>query len=54
MQDVVSLYLNALAMYREGQIVLSVDEKTSIQALQRKHTEPSPETKHRPNAVVPF
>lgn len=37
MQDVVSLYLNALAMYREGEIVLSVDEKTSIQALQRKH-----------------
>ena len=37
MQDVVSLYLKALAMYREGEIVLSVDEKTSIQALQRKH-----------------
>jgi len=37
MQDVVSLYLKALAMYREGEIVLSVDEETSIQALQRKH-----------------
>jgi len=37
MQDVVGLYLKALAMYREGEIVLSVDEKTSIQALQRKH-----------------
>jgi transposase len=37
MQDVVGLYLNALAMYRKGEIVLSVDEKTSIQALERKH-----------------
>lgn len=37
MQDVVGLYLKALAMYLEGEIVLSVDEKTSIQALQRKH-----------------
>jgi len=37
MQDVVKLYLEALAMYQEGEIVLSVDEKTSIQALQRKH-----------------
>ncbi len=37
MQDVVGLYLKALAMYQEGEIVFSVDEKTSIQALQRKH-----------------
>lgn len=37
MRDVVGLYLKALAIYREGEIVLSVDEKTSIQALQRKH-----------------
>jgi hypothetical protein len=37
MQDVVNLYLNALAMYRKDEIVLSIDEKTSIQALQRKH-----------------
>ena len=37
MQDVVCLYLKALAMYQKGEIVLSVDEKTSIQALQRKH-----------------
>jgi len=37
MQDVVGLYLKAIAMYQEGEIVLSVDEKTSIQALQRKH-----------------
>ena len=37
MQDVVSLYLKAITMYREGEIVLSVDEKTSIQALQRKY-----------------
>jgi hypothetical protein len=37
MKDVVGLYLKALAMYQKGEIVLSVDEKTSIQALQRKH-----------------
>ena len=37
MQDIVGLYLKALEMYRRGEIVLSVDEKTSIQALQRKH-----------------
>jgi transposase len=37
MQDIVNLYLKALTMYRRDEIVLSVDEKTSIQALQRKH-----------------
>jgi transposase len=36
MQDILSLYLNAFEMYRRGEIILSVDEKTSIQALQRK------------------
>lgn len=37
MYDVVDLYLNALEIYKIGEIVLSVDEKTSIQALQRKY-----------------
>jgi len=37
MQDIVNLYLNAFDMYRRGEIILSVDEKTSIQALQRKY-----------------
>lgn len=37
MLDVVTLYLNALKMYKAGEIVLSVDEKTSIQALERRH-----------------
>ena len=37
MQDIVGLYLKALTLYRRGEILLSVDEKTSIQALQRKH-----------------
>lgn len=37
MQDIVELYLNALEMYQRGEILLSVDEKTSIQALERKY-----------------
>ena len=37
MQDIVALYLNALDMYERGEILLSVDEKTSIQALRRKY-----------------
>lgn len=37
MQDIVELYLNALDMYQRGEILLSVDEKTSIQALRRKY-----------------
>ena len=37
MQDIVALYLNALDMYKKGDILLSVDEKTSIQALSRKY-----------------
>lgn len=37
MHELVGLYLNALEMYRRGEILLCVDEKTSIQALQRKH-----------------
>ncbi len=37
MQEIVGLYLRTLEMYRRDEIVLSVDEKTSIQALQRKH-----------------
>lgn len=37
MYDIVELYLNALKMYEKGEILLSVDEKTSIQALKRKY-----------------
>lgn len=37
MYDIVELYLNALGMYERGEILLSVDEKTSIQALERKY-----------------
>jgi transposase len=37
MQDIVELYLNALDMYERCEILLSVDEKTSIQALKRKY-----------------
>jgi hypothetical protein len=37
MQDIVALYLNALDIYERGEILLSVDEKTSIQALSRKY-----------------
>jgi len=37
MQDIVGLYLQALEMYRREEMILSVDEKTSIQALQRKY-----------------
>jgi len=37
MQDIVGLYLQAPEMYLRDEIILSVDEKTSIQALQRKY-----------------
>jgi len=37
MQDIVNLYRQAFEMYHRDEIVLSVDEKTSIQALQRKY-----------------
>ena len=37
MHDIVQLYLNALEMYQRGEIVVSVDEKTSIQALKHKY-----------------
>jgi len=37
MQELVGLYLQALAMYQRGEILLCVDEKTSIQALERKY-----------------
>jgi len=37
MQDVVHLYLHALEMYQRDEIIVSVDEKTSIQALQRMY-----------------
>lgn len=48
MEDVVHLYLHALEMYRRGEIILSVDEKTSIQALQRKY----PVLETRPGSVA--
>jgi transposase len=35
--DVCSLYLQALSLYRQDEMVVSVDEKTSIQALERLH-----------------
>jgi transposase len=37
MHDIVQLYLNAFKMYQRGEILLSVDEKTSIQALKRRY-----------------
>jgi transposase len=37
MHDIVELYLNALSLYESSEIILSVDEKTSIQALERKY-----------------
>jgi len=37
MHDIVELYLHALEMYERDEILLSVDEKTSIQALKRKY-----------------
>lgn len=37
MQELVGLYLQALARHQRGEILLCVDEKTSIQALERKH-----------------
>jgi len=36
MLDVLQLYLEAFQLQKRGEIVLCVDEKTSIQALQRK------------------
>lgn len=42
MLDIVELYLHAQDLAECGEIVLSVDEKTSIQALQRKHPHKGP------------
>ena len=43
--DVCGLYQRALALYAQGELVISVDEKTGMQALQRLHatrpTQPS-------------
>jgi transposase len=35
--DICCLYLRALSLYHQGELVISVDEKTSIQALERLH-----------------
>ncbi len=35
---IAQLYLDAPRLYRHGELVLCVDEKTSIQALERKHS----------------
>ena len=35
--DVCGLYLQSLTLYAQGELVISVDEKTSIQALERKY-----------------
>jgi transposase len=37
MQELVGLYLQALALHQRGEILLCVDEKTSIQALERQY-----------------
>ncbi|MGC9523877.1 MAG: IS630 family transposase, partial [Anaerolineae bacterium] len=37
MHEIVELYLNALNMYERGEVLLSVDEKTSLQALGRRY-----------------
>jgi transposase len=39
MQDIVGTYLSTPQWAKEGIVVYSVDEKTSIQALERKHTD---------------
>ena len=44
MHDVVDLYLRAQELVKQGEIVVCVDEKTSIQALQRKDPHPRPTT----------
>ena len=44
MLHIVDLYLKASTLYQKGQVILSVDEKTSIQALERKY----PSKPHRP------
>jgi transposase len=35
--DICDLYLRALLLYEQGELVVSVDEKTSMQALERLH-----------------
>jgi len=42
MLDVVQLYLEAFQLCKRGEVVLCVDEKTSIQALQRKYPHKGP------------
>jgi transposase len=42
MLDIVDLYLHAQELCKRREIVLSVDEKTSIQALERKHPNKPP------------
>ena len=42
MLDIVDLYLHAQELYKSREIVLSVDEKTSIQALQRRYPHKPP------------
>ena len=42
MQDIVNLYLRAQKLYKRSEIVLSVDEKTSIQALERRYPHKPP------------
>lgn len=37
MLDIVNLYLRAQELYKRSEIVLSVDEKTSLQALERRY-----------------
>ena len=42
MLDIVNLYLRAQELYKRSEIVLSVDEKTSIQALERRYPHKPP------------
>src|SRR5881227_195518 len=35
--DICRLYLDSFRLYQQGELVISVDEKTSIQALERLH-----------------
>ena len=48
MLEIVALYLQAHALHKRGEIILSVDEKTSIQALGRKY----PHKPTRPGSVA--
>ena len=46
--DIARLYLDAPRLYQQGELVLCTDEKTSIQALERKHPLSRPALRRAP------